>query len=417
VPITIALTQIAAPLQNTVLEVGNGSGPFEDALGNLYLVCTNPVTGVGQVPWANGANPPVAALLHCYQSTNNGVTWTELDLAHAVAVTQPNANLYYGSPTAAVQINATTFVVAFTQWNYTAADPPTLQLIDFHMDTGLWGAISAAGPTVPLIPITLSVQYRASDGSITVEWDGQQETVGGSSYNRAFYAIYNAGWGAAIAIDPAQTGSTSNYALSGGVSGSGNRTHFFYTADTGTTITLDQATLTGGNVLEPLVVVTAQPSGQLPQVTEPWQQNGTTIGVSYGKRPLASVNQYMSVATSANAPVFTETLVQINSGINAIQSAGTNGASGLVGVDDSINASGYPNTSWSGPVFVGTRVGESGNPPENVGQPIAYKNSTGWVVNSTTEGEDSSDPSVQFFAFAPGGKTCLLNTVASLGGS
>ena len=420
-PITIALTQIAPLLQNTVQEVGNGSGPFEDAFGNLYLVCTNPITGIGQVPWPDTMNPPVPALLHCYQSTDNGVTWNELDAADAVAVTQPNGNLYYASPIASCQVNATTFVVAFTQWNYTAADPPTLQYVEFHMDTGLWGAISAAGPTVPLIPSTMSVQYRASDASIIVEWDGQTETVGGSNYSRAFYAIFNAGWGAAIAIDPAQTGSTSNYVLSGGVSGSGNRTHFFYTADTGTTISLDQATLTSGNVLEALVVVTAQPSGQLPQVTQPFAQNGTTIGVGYGKRPVVTTNQYMSLATSANAPVFTESLVQINSEIEAMQSAGTNGAAGLVAAyadGTGVYASSWPNSGlWIGPVFVGTLVATGSFNQSLTGQPIAYRASTGFLVNQAVLGEDSADPSLQFFAFAPGGKACLLNTIPSLGGS
>src|SRR5579872_5134712 len=127
--ITAPLAQIARPLQNSPLEVGYGSGPFQFG-SNLYLVCTNPVQGTGYAPWADATPPPIAAKLHCYMSADNGATWNELDAAHAVAVSQPNGlalGTAYASPTASCQVNATTFVVAFTQWDYVAAHSPTLR--------------------------------------------------------------------------------------------------------------------------------------------------------------------------------------------------------------------------------------------------------------------------------------------------
>ena len=418
--ITAPLVQIARPLENSPLEVGFGSGPFQLG-GNLYLVCTNPVQGTGYVSWPDATPPPVAAKLHCYMSTDNGANWNELDAAHAVAVTQPNGGglgTAYASPTAACQLDANNFIAAFTQWDYVAANSPTLRYITFNMATGLWGAISTAGPNVATLPSSgignsppMSVQYRASDGSVIIEWNGQ-ETVGMSQFSRVFYAIYNAGWTGAIAMDATQTGSTLHYSLSGGVSGSGNRTHFFYAIeDPAVNTLLDQVTLNAANVLQAVVTITTQPTPELVDISQPFAQTiagVTTIGVSYNIAPVFPGNQEMSIATSADAPAFAQTLVATATAYTAMQSAGTNGAAGLTAANDNINASGF-NGAWSLPMFVGTEVGSQGGGSGGiVGQPIAFKSSTGFVVNSLTAGENNGDTFVQFFAFAPGG--CPTNS-------
>jgi hypothetical protein len=406
-PVTIPLVQLGTALTGSyTTELGNACGPFHYG-GNLYIAVCNPVNPAVPISWANSTPPPDIALLHCYMSADNGATWNELDAAHAVAVTQFNSNGAggggYSAPIGGIQTSPTQFVVAFTQWDYTWADPPTLQYIAFNMNTGLWQAISSAGPAVPLRPNTMTVQSRASDGALIFEWDGQSQTVGGLPYTRVFYAIYNAGWTAAIAIDPAQTGSTSNYALSGGVSGTANRTHFFYTADTGLIIALSENVLSAANALLARVTVASTAHGGIVDVTEPWV-NGSTIGVSYGLNPAFPVaDQYMSVATSADSPAFTQSLIALASTLLAVVPAGV----ALVGatVDtlaDNIYALSQAalGNTWSALTLVGPYI----QPDIQIdGFPIPFKKSAGFVVSNQSINPDPYQ--VFFFAFAI---RCLL---------
>lgn len=315
-PLTASFVAIAPERFGSVYQYGNSGGVFQRG-DSLYMVCTNP--GRPQSGWSavSGTPPPILAQARILKSQDGGFTWTEVDVdggpqvSLQKAATAPFRGIY--SPTAACYQDPDTLLVGYFVWDYTNGDPVELRFSVFDMSTDTWGAETSGGPTSSTVT-SLGMAQRPSDGATVFMYDGQ-ETVSATRYDRCFFVVYNVGWGLETAVDPAQTGSTNNYSFAGVVPGSASRTHLFYANPDPLSVTptiLKQNTLTSLDALVgPVQITTAVQIGQGGR--GPWNWSRATARVLSGSTQIvigyikdADGFLYLSKATSANTPVFTE---------------------------------------------------------------------------------------------------------------
>ncbi len=251
------------------------------------------------------------------KSTDGGFTWTEVDVDGGPAVSLFKASgtvtfkgLY--TPTAAAYLDADTLLVGYYVWDYVHGNPAELRFSTFDMSTDTWGAEVPGGPTSSTVA-NLAMSQRAGDGATVFMYDGQ-EKVGGVFYDRIFFVVYNAGWGAATPVNALQTGSTDNYTFAGCVPGDGGRTHLFYANPDRfgvLTTTIFQNTLTSANALIGVTQVVDQVKAGN-SGPGPWYWGRASVRVVSGVSQLiigyvADADATLNVAkgTSADMPAFT----------------------------------------------------------------------------------------------------------------
>jgi hypothetical protein len=370
-PLTASLVAIAPERFGTVYQYGNSGGTFQrgDA---LYIVCTNPgqPQGGGWSGSASGTPPPVLAQARMLKSVDGGFTWNEVDVDNGPQVSlQKSTTVFRGlySPITACYKDADTLVVGYWVWDYVYNDPVELRFSLFDMSTDTWGAETAGGPTSSTVT-SIGMAQRVSDGATIFEYDGT-ETVMAVKYDRTFFVVYNAGWGAETPVDAAQTGSTANYSFASVVAGDGSRTHLFFANPDPNAIVptvLKQNTLTSGNALIGSVQVTNQVAiGGGGAGAQFWGRatarlvaGVTEIAIGYANDPDRFL--FVARATSADSPVFASNQITASAitqglgvfNIGLTQSVGA-GATYQPSTGTEVDATGSRDlVSWDPPVEV-----------------------------------------------------------------
>lgn len=183
---------------------------FFDSSGNRYLFCLY-----------------TPGFIAVFKSTDQGLTWTELDTANRPAIVATSVGT---SPYGCVQKEQVVYVVS----------GGTLTIDQFNLATGLWGArLTSGGPTVedPVATAGMGQNARCfpavrSDGSFVILYQG--EAFDSSTRNRAQAVNWSqaGGWGApqnTSGLAPADFNEEYSVGLT---LGDQDNVHLFFTNDT-----------------------------------------------------------------------------------------------------------------------------------------------------------------------------------------
>jgi len=185
--------------------------------------------------------------LRAWKSTDKGVTWSEMDGGNRKLIKYITSQ--YRQATCAIYDE----ILNLFHIGYLAQDSDAtvgvLRIAIFNPTTDTWGAISSASnaPQVVNTDTNLAtfeaagqaffISYRQSDGAYVVHFQGVQQNVNTSSfgppttnYQRTYYQVYSSGaWGSATMVS-GQSGVFADFYASGCISGTGSRTHLFFSA-------------------------------------------------------------------------------------------------------------------------------------------------------------------------------------------
>ncbi len=149
----------------------------------------------------NGMSNPNPGKLGVYKSTDTGVNWSELDAAHAPLVD------YEGDTWFNVQAFYPAEGGRYVYFVYQVAPDDftdTMVLIQFDLQTGLWGTPSVEGPQLAVKP-----GQGSPFAQLVVRTNGDQVILYEDfNLSQVAYVIYSGAWGAPVAITGAPFGSS-----------------------------------------------------------------------------------------------------------------------------------------------------------------------------------------------------------------
>jgi hypothetical protein len=246
-------------------------------------------------------------LFSVYESSDKGPVgevWTEQNAANHPAISTTT-----GTKSVDCVFDGSTIHVC-----YVASGGATIRIQSFDCATNAWGTTSAAGPNIANASVLGSAGYPfflslRSDGSYVVLHQGVAESIMGTAYRRAVYSRLSAlggTWTSNTAIT--STAVQTQFDARTSLSGSSDRSHFFYSSSAGTVPILHRS-LSSANALDTEgTVFGATNASQLYACGQPVLR-GTELIVPFAGADVSGTPLGIARTTSGATPTWSTTII------------------------------------------------------------------------------------------------------------